>query len=87
MQSNHHAVQSQYTSKFQEGARFLTNLSPYSIGFNFASISARFVSKNGGKSSFFPRSSMANNAYKHAAPPGTINVSIKGGAFLCRNKN
>jgi hypothetical protein len=23
----------------------------------------------------------SNNAYKHAAPPGTIHVSIKGGAF------
>ena len=23
----------------------------------------------------------SNNAYKHAAPPGTIKVSIKGGAF------
>ena len=24
----------------------------------------------------------SNNAYKHAAPPGMIVVSIKGGAFL-----
>ena len=29
----------------------------------------------------------SNNAYKHAAPPGTIHVSIKGGAFPIHNKN
>ena len=29
----------------------------------------------------------SNNAYKHAAPPGTIHVSIKGGAFPMPQQN